>query len=453
MPDNFSSNGYNSPTVTSPDMPGLMETTTLVQTIPHQAAAIATGINPLAQLHLLEAELNTVLIERNEAIRAALVALLAGQNMVLLGPPGCGKSLIVTELARRIQNNNPAGPGGGLSCFTLLMTKYTDPDEVFGPVSLTALKNDQRKRTTIHKLPESHFAFLDEVFRAGSAVLNALLTVMNEREFDNGGASRMKLPLISLFGASNEMPEGRELEAFWDRFLLRLVVNPVSEAGFEKLVNLLVNPKPAPTACLGLTGLQALQSQATQIGFTPSVRLAYLKLRKELAAKGITASDRRWGQCLKLLQAHALMEGRQTVEEDDLVILEHALWNTPEQRADIKKQVGQLANPIAAKAVELFDQASNIHRTALAAYRQANNEDDKSRVIVEAVGKLKTALQTIITGCTPEHRVTLEAGGREGVKNVVAGLNKASQARSLNKIENIIVQVSRLRDELVELVS
>jgi MoxR-like ATPase len=276
---------------------------------------------------------------------------------------------------------------------------------------------------------------------------------MNEREFDNGGTSRMKLPLISLFGASNEMPDGRELEAFWDRFLLRLVVNPVSEAGFEKLVNLLVNPQPASTACLGLSGLQALQSQAAQIGFTPSVRLAYLKLRKELVAKGITASDRRWGQCLKLLQAHALIEGRQTVEEDDLVILEHALWDTPEQRSDIKKQVGQLANPTAAKAVELFDQASNIHQTALAAYRQANNEDDKSRVIVEAVGKLKTALQNIITGCTPEHRVTLEAGGREGVKNVVANLSKASQTRSLNKIENIIVQVSRMRDELVEHVS
>ncbi|HEX2909878.1 MAG TPA: AAA family ATPase [Chloroflexia bacterium] len=409
---------------------------------------------PLAQLHHLEAELNTVLIERVEAVRAALVALVAGQNIVLLGPPGCGKSLIVTELAKRIRENHPGGNGStGLTCFTLLMTKYTDPDEVFGPVSLTALKNDERRRTLTHKLPEAHFAFLDEVFKANSAVLNALLTVLNEREFDNGGVARLKLPLISLFGASNEMPEGRELEAFWDRFLLRLVINPVSDAGFQKLVNLLTTPPVTPTAFLGLTDLHSLQAQARQITFSASVRATYLKLRKELGAKGIFASDRRWGQCLLLLQAHALIEGRQTVEEDDLVILDHALWNTPEQRADIKKQIGQLANPAVAKAIEYFDGASNIHQTALAAYKKSANEDEKGRIIVEAVGKLKTVLQNIITSCAPEHRATLETGGRDGIKQVVAALNTASGSRNLNKIENIILQISKLRDELVEHVS
>jgi MoxR-like ATPase len=447
MTYNFSSKSFNSPATALSEISGTSSN------IPVQLTPLPAPVSPLTQLRQLEAELNTVLIERNDAVRAALVALVSGQNMVLLGPPGCGKSLIVTELARRIQDPGSTGTGGGLSCFTLLMTRYTDPDEVFGPVSLTALKNDQRKRTTTHKLPETHFAFLDEVFKANSAVLNALLTVMNEREFDNGGSSRLKLPLISLFGASNELPEGRELEAFWDRFLLRLVINPVSEAGFEKLVNLLMSPQGAPTAFLGLKGLQALQIQATQVGFSPSVRLAYIKLRKELAAKGITASDRRWGQCLKLLQSHALIEGRQVVEEDDLSILEHALWNTPEQRADIKKQVGQLANPVAAKALEFFDQASNIHQTALAAYKKAGSEDEKGRLIVEAVGKLKATLHSTITTCTPEHRTTLDAGGRDGIKNVVAFLNTAGQTRSLNKVETIIVQVSRMRDELVEHVS
>ena len=123
------------------------------------------------------------------------------------------------------------------------MTRYTDPDEVFGPVSLAALKNDERRRTLTHRLAQAHFGFLDEVFKANSAVLNALLTVLNEREFDNGGPIRLKLPLISLFGASNELPEGQELEAFWDRFLLRMVIGPVSEAGFEKLINLLTGSR------------------------------------------------------------------------------------------------------------------------------------------------------------------------------------------------------------------
>jgi hypothetical protein len=190
-----------------------------------------------------------------------------------------------------------------------------------------------------------------------------------------------------------------------------------------------------------------------QVGFSASVKGAFLKLRKALAAKGITASDRRWMQCLILLQAHALIEGRNMVKEDDLPILEHVLWNTPEQRADIKKQVGQLANPVAAKALEFFDQASNIHQTALAAYKKANNEDERGRIIVEAVGKLKATLQNIITTCTPEHRLTLESGGRDGLKSVLATINATRQTRSLNKIETIIVQVSGMRDELVEHVS
>ena len=415
----------------------------------------------------LEAELNTVLIERQEAVRAALVALIAGQNMVLLGPPGCGKSLIVTELARRIQDNgvtgngttSVTGPGGGssnssgLKCFTLLMTRYTDPDEVFGPVSLAALKNDERRRTLTHRLAQAHFGFLDEVFKANSAVLNALLTVLNEREFDNGGPTRLKLPLISLFGASNELPEGQELEAFWDRFLLRMVIGPVSEAGFEKLINLLTGSRPQPTAFLNLSELQTLQVQARQLPFSSTLRTAYLRLRRELGAKGITASDRRWGQCLGLLQAHALIEGRHTVEEDDLVILDHALWNTPEQRTDIKKAVGQLANPTAAKALEYFDLATSIHTTALTAYHKTTSDDERSRLVVEAVGKLKTVLQNLISNCAPEHKLVLEGGGRDGIKGVIAALNTAATTRSLTKIETSIVAVSRLRDELVEHVS
>jgi MoxR-like ATPase len=424
-------------------------TTSTSASSPTGAGLTATA-SALTRLKKLEAELNSALIERSEAIRATLVALIARQNLVLLGPPGCGKSLIVTELARRIQANSSAS---GLTTFTLLMTKYTDPDEVFGPLSLAALKQDERRRTTTHKLPEAHFVFLDEVFKANSAVLNALLTVLNEREFDNGGPTRLKLPLISLFGASNELPEGRELEAFWDRFLVRLVVSPVSEAGFEQLVTLLTGPGLAPGVSLGLSELQLLQSEARQIGFTPSVMHSYFKLRKELKAKGINVSDRRWGQCLLLLQAHALVEGRSTVEEDDLSILAHTLWNTPEQRADLVKTIGQLANPIVAKALEYFDSATNIYQTALTAYKKAQAEDEKSRVIVEAVGKLKTALQNLIINCAPQHKAILEAGGRDGIKQVIAALNTAGQSGSLSKIESIIVQVSRMRDELVEQVS
>src|SRR4051812_165060 len=111
MTDNFSSNGYTSPATALTELPDIAD-----QTVVRANTKIAP-VNPLARLQLLETELNSILIERNEAIRAALVALIARQNVVLLGPPGCGKSLIVTELARRIKDNNPAGTGNGLTCF------------------------------------------------------------------------------------------------------------------------------------------------------------------------------------------------------------------------------------------------------------------------------------------------------------------------------------------------
>ena len=177
-------------------------------------------IAPLVQRYLdLERDLNSVLFERDEAIRCALVALLTRQHIVLLGPPGTAKSMLVTELANRI---SPA-TGGGLRSFVWLMTRFTTPEELFGPISVQGMKKDEYRRILTNKLPEAELVFLDEVFKANSAVLNALLTILNERQFDNGPA-RLAVPLISLFGASNEMPQGEDLAALWDRFALRVMV-------------------------------------------------------------------------------------------------------------------------------------------------------------------------------------------------------------------------------------
>src|SRR5947209_6779060 len=156
---------------------------------------------PLATLHKIEAELNAGQVERTAAIRAALVALVSKSHVVLLGPPGSAKSQLVLAIAARFCDAS----GDGLRPFVYLLTRFSVPEEIFGPVSVDALKHDVFRRVTAGKLPEAQIVFLDEVFRASSALLNSLLTLMNERCYDNGGV-RQTVPLTSLFGASNEMP-------------------------------------------------------------------------------------------------------------------------------------------------------------------------------------------------------------------------------------------------------
>ena len=175
----------------------------------------------------IEAELNQTYLERREVVRGLLVGLLARQHVLLLGPPGTAKSALAEDICSRI----------GGKYFRWLLARTSTPEELFGPVSLKALENDSYRRVTSGKLPEADIAFLDEIWKCNSAVLNTLLTVANERLFFNDGAP-VQVPLQMLVGASNELPEDREeLGALWDRFLLRYVVSYVKDPrSFEKLL-------------------------------------------------------------------------------------------------------------------------------------------------------------------------------------------------------------------------
>src|SRR5207247_2952600 len=139
---------------------------------------------------------------------------------------------------------------------------FTTPEELFGAVSLRALENDDYRRVTTHKLPETHVAFLDEVFKANSSILNSILTVMNERRFHNG-REVVEIPLVTLVGASNELPEEDELQALYDRFLLRFVVGYIAD-DFRFLR--MLQGKPASTrTVLPLAELRALQDAARRV--------------------------------------------------------------------------------------------------------------------------------------------------------------------------------------------
>ena len=279
------------------------------------------------RLRTLITHLQHGLVERDEPARLALLAALAGEHLLLLGPPGTAKS----ELARRLQSVFAGG-----AYFERLLTKFSVPEELFGPLSIKALEQDRYQRLTERYLPQASIAFIDEIFKANSAILNALLTLLNEREFDNG-AERVKTPLIAVVGASNELPEGEELDALYDRFLLRYEVGAVSEAGFEALLDLDEAAAPLEEA-LRLTPeeLAAFQRAARTIPLSAEMRRLLADLRSHLSGEGRYLSDRRWRKVVKLLQVAALTNGHDQVTVWEGWLLRHCLWDHPDQRAAVE---------------------------------------------------------------------------------------------------------------------
>ena len=266
------------------------------------------------------ADLDRDLLERDVPVRLLLLAALAGEHLLLIGPPGTAKS----ELARRLQRAFTDA-----HYFERLLTRFSVPEELFGPLSLKALEQDRYERLTDGFLPTAHIAFLDEVFKANSAILNALLTLLNEREFDNG-SGRVKVPLISLVGATNEVPDDDALRAFFDRFLLRVPVAPVDDASFKALLVLPVEAGLA-TARLSQLMLAGLRMKALSVVLPEPVATLLVQARAWCAANACVVSDRRWRKVVALLKVQAASRHAQAVGVWDLWLLPFVLAQQPAQ--------------------------------------------------------------------------------------------------------------------------
>jgi MoxR-like ATPase len=282
-----------------------------------------------AKLRAIRDSLASGLVERDDAIRLALLAALAGEHLLLLGPPGTAKSL----LARRLHL-----AFAGSTYFERLLTRFTVPEELFGPLSIKALNEDRYERLTKSYLPSASIAFLDEIFKANSAILNALLTLLNEREFDNG-SRREPVPLVAVIGASNELPQGEELAALYDRFLLRLQVDPVSASGFRSLLGLREETIPLlePTLQLTPSDLAQIQAAAKEVEVPEDVVSLLEHLRKWCEVEKIQVSDRRWRKMVKLLQVSALTNDRSKVSIWDCWLLQHCVWSAPQDRTKAER--------------------------------------------------------------------------------------------------------------------
>jgi len=324
-------------------------------------------------------DLNTHLLEREVAIEVALLALLCQEHLLLLGPPGTAKSLLVRSVCERIQDT---------IYFERLLTRFATPEELFGPLSLSALEQDQYRRITAGTLVEAHIAFVDEVFKANSAILNSLLTLINERIFHEAGQVQ-PVPLLSLFGASNETPEDDSLGALYDRFLLRVTVPYL--AGDDSMRRLFDLQPGQPGATLTLKELEAAQGEVQQVPLSDDAREAIISIMHGLEEEGIAASDRRWRACATLVRAKAYLEGEQQTSSDHCEILTHALWTEPSQVRVVERVVSKVANPLNLEAVELEDAAKDL-------YDQRPKPDDadltsKLEPLLKQLGDIHTRLE------------------------------------------------------------
>ncbi|PID01820.1 ATPase [Sporosarcina sp. P2] len=330
----------------------------------------------IKKLHEIKKALNAKFFERENEVEGILIALLSKQHMLMIGPAGTAKSALSVELAKIVN---------GTSYFQWLLTRFSTPEEVFGPLSLKDLEEGVYKRNTATKMPEAHLVFLDEIFKANSAILNSLLTLINERLFYNDGQP-IKAPLMSIIGASNEYPEeGEGLEALFDRFLLRFEINFIAdESNFVSMMKDEGEHVEIPT--MHLDELVQLQSMTNKVHISDEVYDTLSTIRRELQDEGIQPSDRRFKQSLSILQARALINQRESVQPDDMVILQNALWETLDQKETVCRIVRRHSqDSLAQRLSAIENEANEIYDCAV--------RDQSTEAGMEAVQKI-SALST-----------------------------------------------------------
>lgn len=304
-------------------------------------------MTPQQRIENLLQYLQQDIYEKETETALALLAALTGESILLLGPPGVAKSMVARRLKEAFKNARS---------FEYLMSRFSTPDEIFGPVSIARLKeSDKYERATEGFLPTADVVFLDEIWKAGPAIQNTLLTVMNEKLFRNGN-KEIHLPLKLLVAASNELPaKGEGLEALWDRFMIRVMCGCIrNENVFRNMLCQSANTatKPTQSAPSPITAKEYAQWQKEAQGIPLSsalldaishIRLLLQKVEIEGSelARCIYVSDRRWVHIANLLRTSAYVQGREEADVADLLPMYHCLWNEPIEIEQVKQIVLQ----------------------------------------------------------------------------------------------------------------
>ena len=282
-------------------------------------------------------QLEAQFLGKEEIIRLLFVSALAGEHLVMVGPPGTAKSALLRGFAQVIE----------AQYFDYLLTRFTEPNEIFGPVDIKAFRDGTYRRRIEGMLPEAEVVFLDEIFKANSAILNSLLTLLNARRYTHGNLT-VRVPLISLYAASNEVPTDEALSALFDRFLLRVRVDYLDSYHFRGLLQKGVeleaqgmNPDAEPLKPVVSADdlLQLQRNFGKLLEFNEEFLATFKGLVFQIRSEGVGLSDRRIVKLLKLFAASAVFDGREEVNDSDFFVLRH-VWNTPEQEEILQEVVG-----------------------------------------------------------------------------------------------------------------
>ena len=326
--------------------------------------------------------LNSGLYGKEEAVRLALLSAVAGESIFFLGPPGTAKSMISRRIKDSFKDETTKGETtkgettkdettkgettkgettkDKTTYFEYLLNEFSTPDEICGPVSLEGLEKGEYKRITEGYLPKANIAFLDEIWKAGPAILNTLLSIINEKKYHNG-CERQTVPLISLVTASNELPpENRGLEALWDRLIIRVPVNPVQKK--EDFFNVVTKPTKEleendkikmQENQITLNDLTAWSEKINDVNIPESVRNVITAIRQELVIKNSEGdrskkekyyvSDRRWKKIVHLLRTSAFLNDRNEVDLMDCQLIQYCIWSTEKQMEETRQIVEKIA--------------------------------------------------------------------------------------------------------------
>lgn len=311
----------------------------------------AGGGDTAARMRAIVDELSDQFLEREEITRMVVVAMLARQHSLIIGPPGTAKSEIARELTSRIDRAR---------LWEILLSRFTSPTSMFGPIDVATLAREGRYTQVFDgRATQAELAFIDEIFKCSPAALNAMLAYLNERLYHpEGGGAPMPCPLISAVCVSNELPDGEETGAIYDRLMVRLQVGYLADpSNFAKLMrSATVAPDLATRTTVDLDALTAaIDHEVPAIAVPDGVIDAILQIRIGLRRHDIIASDRRWKAGVRLLQASAWLAGRVAVDDSDLQTFRHVLWESPAHRGIVEREVLQVVNPHAREALDIAD--------------------------------------------------------------------------------------------------
>jgi len=322
-------------------------------------------------------------VQREAETIGILASLITGEPAILVGEPGTAKTLMIDTLAKLINARY----------FYYLLTRFTEPDELLGTLDINALRQGKYVRITTNRLPEAHIVFLDEIFKASSSIRNILLDIILNKRFLNGD-HYVKLPMLTLYTASNEISTDEEDQAFYDRLTIRMFVKPVSDDSWSELIlsglELLdeINVKPVMT----VEDIRAIQkyviAKTKQLRENKSLIQKYVYALGVLKSKGITVSDRRKIKTLIVATAVSILYLEEQVSPDSLA--EALRYTMIHDQHDIYKVEEAIME---AKLTSYYKHVEVI-QTLISEIKNAKTQLDNKRDL-ESIKMASTVLKTV----------------------------------------------------------